>query len=58
MGLRPTELAEDAAGRSRRINNLDRVFRGAVLGWCHGYSITVLKRKHLQGGPPRSQESS
>jgi hypothetical protein len=32
MGLRPTKPPEDAAGRSRRISTLDRVFRGAVLG--------------------------
>ena len=30
MGLRPTKGDEDAVGRSREINNLDRVFSGAV----------------------------
>jgi hypothetical protein len=29
MGLRPSKSNEDAAGRSRGINNLDRVFNGA-----------------------------
>jgi len=30
MGLRPTKGNEDAAGRFRGINNLDRVFNGAL----------------------------
>ncbi len=31
MGLRPTEAPQDAGGRSRGTDNLDRVFRGAVV---------------------------
>ena len=30
MGLRPTKSDEDATGRSRRINDLERVFNGAA----------------------------
>ncbi len=31
MGLRAAERNEDAAGHSREINNLDRVFNGACM---------------------------
>jgi hypothetical protein len=32
MGLRPTKSNENASGRARRINDLDRVFNGAPMG--------------------------
>ncbi len=32
MGLRPTKAPEDTGGRSRRIGNLDRVFKGVPYG--------------------------
>jgi len=55
MGLRPTELAEDAAGRSPRINNLDRVSRGAdarfIMTLClAGWSAALLSPLFGQGG--------
>jgi len=47
MGLRPTKSDEDAPGRSSRINNLDRVFNGAVSALAE---TTALLRSRLGAG--------
>ena len=43
MGLRPTRSDADAAGRFRRINDLDRVFNGAVRKEWQGCFIKSAK---------------
>ena len=44
MGLRPTKGDEDAVGRSREINNLDRVFSGAGLRQLRKCASRVFRR--------------